>query len=403
MTHWWLLMNFDVSKSLFGPGVFRDERTLSPEYVPESLPRREDEMARLARDLRPILQEGSFPVQIAVLGGPGFGKTATVKRTMEEITREASERGYSIFFSYYNCHTTRSKTAILRHLLGSKFNISARGFSDEEVLEMMMKRLEKTNSHLVLALDESYMLDSNDVLSLVHAAEFFGPGKARISLILISRPTEWSHTLKDKLSEYLHDQIDVKGYTKEDLVEILTYRAELAFKPGVVSPDITDMVAEIASQTMNARHGIEILHSAGRIADLEGKSEITAEMIREGKANVYPELRTTALEQLNLYEKLAALGISRRLKHKGVTSTTIKEGYHYFKIACEEHGQKPQNESAYREYIDQLNKIGIIEKIVKPIGKGKPGRRARITIFDIPAIVLEEKITKLIEEELEKQ
>ena len=61
-----------------GGSVFKDESTLFREFVPEKLPRREKDIARLTRDFKPIT-EGAFAVNIAIIGNAGIGKTSIAK------------------------------------------------------------------------------------------------------------------------------------------------------------------------------------------------------------------------------------------------------------------------------------------------------------------------------------
>jgi len=378
---------------LFGDSVFKDETTLFPEFVPEKLPHREKEMRRLASCMRPLLT-GEFGTNIVVTGSAGVGKTATAKRTMDVFSKTAKESGRNINYEYYNCYTFRTKTAILRNLLSKKFHISTRGFSDEEILEMLMKRLEGENMHLLVALDEATMLKGDDILTFMHLGEFFG--YSRLSLILISRPVEWKTKLDRPLAGHIHEQIEFPGYSLQELVEILTYRTRLAFKGSAITNDIIQIVAEIASHTKNARHGIEILLRAGKLADYEGSREVTAEHIREAKAAIYPELRVDVLGELESHELFTLIAITRRLRHSGISATTIEEIQQNYRIACEEYHEKPRSTMSVRKYLDRLEKIGIIGKVTGPI-RGSKGRRSRITLYDVPASVLLERVTKILE------
>ncbi len=387
-----------VEKILLGASVFRDERSLFPEFLPQKLPRREKEISRLATDFRPLIQKkGSFAINVAITGTAGVGKTAVARYCGKHIENAAKKKGVAIKFIPYNAHTFRTKTSILRNLLTDHFNVTARGFSDEEILGMLVKRLEKDDMRLIVALDEANLLGSDEILSIIHASEVFGIERSRISTIIICRRTEWRAILNAPLSGHIHDQINIPGYTRSELVDILTYRAQLAFNPGVISEEIIEMVAEIASQTQNARHGIEILLRAGKMADYEHFSEINAEMVRRAKVGVYPELRPDVLDDLNDHELLTALGLARRLKHHGITATTINEAYKYYQIACEEKGVRAQSMSAFRKYVNHLDSVGIIGKAVGPLGRGRRGRRARITFYDLPATVLEERVLRILE------
>ncbi|MHA1301035.1 MAG: Cdc6/Cdc18 family protein [Candidatus Helarchaeota archaeon] len=388
-----------VERNLMGSSIFKDESTLFREYVPNKLPRREKEIARLARDFKPLTsKEGAFSVNVAIIGNAGIGKTSIAKYFQERFPKSALKLGKKIYCIYYNCYTYRTKSSILRHLLNKYFNVfSTRGFSDNELLSDLMKKLQREDANLILILDEANVLGSDDILSFIYIPEAFDFGKSRISTILISRLTEFNSLLNVQLSERIHDKIQLAGYTAEDLNEILGYRVELAFRENVVTPEVFDQVVEISAGSQNARHGIEIFYHAGKIADQERKTQITPEMVRQAKAHVYPELRSSVLEDLKIHELYVSIAIARNLKHENKTNTTIDEIYNYYKIVCEENEEIPQAKVTFRRHVNVLAQTGVIYKVIQPVSEGKRGRRSVITLQDIPAEVLEEKCMILIE------
>ncbi len=386
-----------VEDAMLGQSVFKNETSLFPEYVPPELPCREEEIKRLAKNFRILVEEsGSFSVNVAVVGQAGVGKTALVKYTMQRVEAIANRRNRAVKFLYYNCHSFRSKTAILRNILTEHFQIRSRGFSDEEILEMLVKRLSKEGIRLIVALDEANMLDSNDILSIFHAGEYFGSENSMISTIIISRPVEWSSLLNVPLSGHIHDQMDLKGYSRDQIFKILQYRAEIALYDSSYDDDILNLIADISTSSNNARHGLEILYRAGKIADRKEDSFIKPDYIRAAKADVYPELRKDVFKELRNDELLAALGVARTLKKEGVTSTTIDESYENYALVCEEFKTEVKSKSTFRNSVEILNKVGIISKTVGPIETGKRGRRALITTFDIPVTVLVDRLEAIL-------
>jgi len=386
-----------VEEILFGESVFRNEATLLSEYVPPRLPRREREIVRLAQDFRPLLmKDGAFGVNVAIIGEAGTGKSVLAKFVMERIVQAATKKNIKIFFEYFNCYTFRTRSAVLRNLLTERFHVLSRGFSDEELLGMLIKRLANENAKLVVVLDEAPILGGEEILSMLHASEVYGFGQSRISTVIVSRPSEWRVMLSAPLSGHIHDQINMSSYSKKDLIEILRYRADVAFVPGAVSEDILGMVAEIAATTRNARHGIEILYQAGKIADSLGKAQLTAEMIRQAKESVYPELRYDIFYTLRSHEILTALGIARLLRGRGTTSTTIDEAFDYYRIVCEEEGFQAQLKPSFRKNVNLLLNLGFMGMIVGPVERGKRGRHGRITLYDIPASILEERLHDIL-------
>ncbi len=386
-----------VEEAMFGKSIFKNESTMYPEFIPPELPTREDEIARLARNYRSLLgAEGSFSVNVAIIGDAGVGKTNLCKYTMNRFEQAANSRNINVKFLYYNCHSFRSKTAILRNILSEHFRIQSRGFSDEEILDMLVKRLTKEEIRLIIALDEANMLHSEDILSIFHAGEYFGSEKSMISTIIISRPMEWRSLLNIPLSGHIHDQMDVSGYNRNELLQILEFRASMALYPTSYNEETLNMIADICASSQNARHGLEILYRSGKLADLKNESFINPEYIRAAKSDVYPELRRDVLEELRTQELLAALGIARKFKSSGSTSTTVDEGYENYVVVCEEYDEESRGKSTFRSAVETLHKVGIIGKTVGPIDEGKRGRRAKITILDIPATVLVERIENIL-------
>ena len=88
-----------IEEILFGKSVFKNEATLLSEYVPPRLPRRQGEVMRLAQDFRPLLiREGSFAVNVAIVGEAGIGKSALAKSVMEKIVHAAGKRNVKILY-----------------------------------------------------------------------------------------------------------------------------------------------------------------------------------------------------------------------------------------------------------------------------------------------------------------
>lgn len=396
-----------IQDALFASSVFKEggENTLNQSYIPETLKFREDNIRRMTQNFRPLfLTENrgieGFSTNIALTGPAGIGKTVTARYTIQHLQSMAERYHIKLYTDYKNCWTTRTKTSILRSFLRDQFGVASRGFSDEESTDILIRRLNSEQAYLVLILDEVSVLPQKDIRGFIHLPEEFG-AKHRISLVMISRPTEWKVTLSSMVSQRIADVIQFNPYLLEETREILAYRSNLAFKTTAISEEILDMVAEISDQTRNLRHGIETLYRAGRGADQQRLDELTPELIRRAKNDVFPEMRADIFEELKTHELFAALSIARRLHHKGITATTIEHSFKNYRIICEEWGLRPNGEAAFRNYLTTLETIGILGKVTKGV-KGRKGVRARLTIHDVPAAVLIERIEVFLSHRFQK-
>ncbi|NVM04820.1 MAG: AAA family ATPase, partial [Candidatus Helarchaeota archaeon] len=229
-----------VKKALFGTSVFKDETKLFREYIPNRLPRREKELERISRDFRPILKDKSnFPVNIALSGKSGVGKTVVAKYFCEKLTNYSKSLEKKIEYQYCNCYTYRTRSALLYHLLSKLYKATCRGFEPETLLLDLHNRLKRDNKKLVLILDEVHVL-KDEVLFFLQLSD------PNIYYILISRDYFFKQMLNVNLSGRINDHIKLDGYSKEDLIEILNFRTEEAFKQGSISSQIIELIANIA-------------------------------------------------------------------------------------------------------------------------------------------------------------
>ncbi|MFW9928196.1 MAG: Cdc6/Cdc18 family protein [Candidatus Thorarchaeota archaeon] len=385
-----------IDDALFSSSIFKDETSLYHSFVPPSLPFRDNEISRIAQHFRPLFQKkpgqiSGVSANIGVIGSAGIGKTSSVRYTVRKLLETAKSHKMNLIADYRNCLINRTGSAIYRGLLRDNFSVNIRGFGNEEAIDVLIRRLNSEDTYLILILDEVTSLPDNDIESFLHLTDEFG-GYHRFFLILISRPTEWNTLLYPEISQRISDVIRFEPYTFEQTKSILSFRAELSLKPTAYDEDLIEMVAQIATLTKNLRHGIEILHRAGRIADRKGYNEIDPEMVREAKNTVYPELRQEVLNDLKKPELIALLGITRYLLAKSFTAISLQEAYTSYKEVSEEYGEIKKNANDFSKYLDNLEGLGLISSISynqRDLG-GK--LKSRITINDVPAQVLKERI-----------
>ena len=89
-------------KFVNGSGLFKDREVLRHDYLPASLPHREDQIRLLGETVAPVLKDARCS-NIFIYGKTGTGKTAVTKYVLSHLEMKAKEYGSppKIFYSYF--------------------------------------------------------------------------------------------------------------------------------------------------------------------------------------------------------------------------------------------------------------------------------------------------------------
>jgi cell division control protein 6 len=383
-----------------GKSVFKDQRTLSFDYVPPKLMHREAQMKKLIMLFRPVL-DSNFSQNAVLMGSVGTGKTATSKRFCMDLKEYGEKHQKAIDWTIVNCRQRNSESSVILQIVNHfQPNFPDRGFSIAEMLRILRKDLEKRKVHLVIVLDEADVLLKKAGPDIIYKLTRFGEekveGREFISLILISQKNVMDLLDAASVSTFKRTNIIEFGkYNCEELKDIVIQRAGLAFHEGAVSDDTADLVAEVASEWGDARFAIEILEKAGMLADEEGAGDVSVEHVRGAKAEAYSSITESKLTPLDKHQKLTLLAIARSSKGKAfVTTRDVESAY---KVACEEWGERARAHTAFWGLMKDLDTLGVVS--AKKSGPGISGKTTVIKLLDIPAKVLEQKVTQILSDE----
>jgi len=389
-------------RELSKKSVFRDSSSLNLSYVPRKLYCREDVIKELIHNFKGIIAgKGKFSGNCLLIGKGGVGKTVSAKFFGLNFRETALEKDVNLFIEHFDCVNFRTKSKIIRTLLGKYCQGSGRGFSDDEAMKQIITKVKNDNGYILLILDEVHLIPKNDIWALLDIAETFGHHNVRMSLLLISRKNDWIRIESERLLSRINKKIKLKPYNFDEAKQILTYRADLALKDGIINEDNLELIGKIVEDSKNMRHGIEILRLSGQYIDKEGMDEITAEIIRTAATEVaYPDFRSDIIDRLKNQELLSLYAVVRALLNSKNSFTTIDEAYEDYAAICETYEIEPHVKMSFRKYIRQLNTLKILQADSIRIDEDSRGRHLKITLLDVPAERLNEYLNQILENKL---
>jgi cell division control protein 6 len=357
-------------------GIFKDEKVLYPEFVPERLPFRDQQIDSLVHAIQPS-SEGRKPLNVFVSGLPGTGKTVTVKFVLNEL-ESFTDRAKALYLNCWQHNSRNSVLSELNNFLGEI--IPRRGIATDEMYARFVQAMKKSYFIPLLVLDEFDQLmktdDGSKVLyDLLRVSEL---QKNFLGLILISNDESIIARLDARVrSSLASEQVNFSQYSPQELKEILKVRCQYAFNPNVLDPEVINVAAAHSAKLGgDARIAIESLLKAGRLAEKDGNNKVSLKHLNNAFKIADEAILRKGLQALNDDEKkLLKLIASEKQADSG------KLYRKFLKL-----DPKSPSARSYRVFISNLQKLNLIECKAIELSQG----RSRLINLKIPEAFLEE-------------
>jgi cell division control protein 6 len=419
---------------LSGAPIFDDKEVLRPSYTPDELPHRTDQINNMATILVAALR-GETPSNILIYGKTGTGKTASAKFVSQELEKTSQRYDVPSEVQYINCEVTDTQYRVLAQLantfiqqnrdwidersadleslrqnarddptalLETEFDevgdvdrrieslaadreemddVPMTGWPTDRVYNEFFEAVDYVERVAVIMLDEiDKLVEKSGDDTLYNLSRMNSElQNSRVSIIGISNDLKFTDFLDPRVKSSLgEEEIVFPPYDANQLRDILQHRSEVAFKDAVLSDDVIPLCAAFAAQEHgDARRALDLLRTAGELAERDQEDTVTEEHVRRAQDKIELDRVVEVVRTLPTQSKLVLYSIMV-LEKNGVHTINTGEVYNIYKRLCEELDTDVLTQRRVTDLISELDMLGIVNAVV--VSKGRYGRTKEISL-----------------------
>jgi cell division control protein 6 len=365
---------------LSGGQIFKDRNLLRHDYMPASLPHREEQIRRLGSVLAPALSKERVS-NIFAYGKTGTGKTIVARFVLDRLQKKARDYGRAVDTSYVNCR-----------LAGTNYRVIAvpfTGLAVGELLDRLRDALQARGSAFLVVLDEIDALvkrseDDSLLYELTRINESMDGGW--IGVIGISNDLHFKDFLDPRvLSSLGEEELVFKPYSSDELYDILSDRAEAAFQPGALENGALRLCAAMAAgEHGDARRALDLLRVAGELGERGREKSILESHVRLAQQKVEHDRVTEVLSSLPLHSRILLIAV---LHSESARKESLVTGdvYEVYRELCAVAAIESLTQRRVSGLLNELDLMGIVNARV--VSFGRYGRTKKIRLGVEPRAV----------------
>ncbi len=372
--------------------IFRNRDMLSPDYIPDRLPHRENEIKRFGSIVAQALR-GEKPSNVFIYGLTGTGKTAVTLYVLRRLVSKAKQLGVNVKFAYVNTRQRDTPYRVLADIASAiGLRIPFTGLSTAEVYSRIVRALSRNSGVLIVVLDEIDWLvrrKGDDILYKLTRVGYELPRNAmRVSIVGITNDVKFVEMLDARVRSSLgEEELVFPPYNAEQLRDILWERAMGAFQPGVIDEAVISYCAALAAREHgDARRALDLLRVAGEIAEREGAERVTVEHVKKAWSQIERDRVAEVVSTLPLHARLVLLA-ALLTTSMGSTTTTTGELYTAYTELAKIIGVEKVTQRRISDIINELDMLGVINARV--VSRGRYGKTKVITVSVDPNTILD--------------
>lgn len=387
--------------------VFRNRELLRPQYVPDGdrIVGRDQQIKTLEQLLRPATN-GNPPESGFLFGESGTGKSLAAKHVTGRAQAIAQMHDCGLVTVYIDCDQYDTETRVARELAlqvrsrtghtADDIHIPESGIGASEYYDFIWGRhglLESADS-LVVIIDEIDLLGDNaaSVLSKLSRSEETGKTDCYIAVLAISNKTDYTQANDKRVASSFQDEpIVFPPYEAQQLSAILNRRRD-AFCDDVLEEGALRLAAAKAAQDYgDARQALDLVRTAGKLADKASDSTVTDSHVE--RADEYVDLNRSleVVANSTKHSRYTLYALAYLIETQSQIEFSTGRVYDVYRIVSHAVGGDPRTHQRILELLKEWTQPDITEHHHTGHGQGKGSSRVHRLLHE-PDIIREAAI-----------
>jgi len=380
--------NVDSSASLI-----KDWKYFDDDFLPEVLHHREDKLEKIAKHLSTAFTQQTKLNPLILVGTPGTGKTACLKKIHEVVSRNASKMKKPIKVFYLRVGNMNSST-LYRYIAndirtdgkftpkGGQGGVYEKQRTIEKFLDLIGESATGGKFHYIIIFDEidkmlmreRKNLSKSVAVNPLHYFQCIELKHSICSIVCALNDIRCISRLDSSTSSrFKAITITYPKYNADELKDIIQDRIDKALMPDSVSGGaVSFLSSRMADRSGDCRETLSILKQAIIDGQESNATMIEESHIREGEKKFKRITLLTQYNSLPLHYRLILKSVLQKWLDNKKREIESQYVYDYYKTLCTHLRQKedPLESRTVWEYVNTLQQMGFINVRKRGLGRG---------------------------------
>ncbi|GAA0291060.1 MULTISPECIES: orc1/cdc6 family replication initiation protein [Halarchaeum] len=396
-----LILEQDEAASLV-----RNRRLLDPDEIVDEdrIVGRNDQLTQITQYLR-VAINNECPPNLFLYGPSGTGKSLIINAVCQNVVDLCSTRDIRFGVIELNCQNVGTLGTAVYELVRTvaddadvAIEIPEHGIPTKKKWRELYRLIDEHYDSVMFVLDELDLLtgrrdiDEPAYSRLLYQLTRTGSIddlQADVAVTAISNDTKMMEDVGSRaLSSFTPEDVHFSDYDANQLREILGHRED-AFHDDALSEDVIPLAAAFAAQTHgDARIAIDLMRTAGTIAERDGADQVREEHVRIAQDKVVKNRVLEVTRGISTQKKLCLFATAAVARETENTAAKSTEAYRVYQYITETLDADQHYQETYVNKMKELTTYSLVKSGRKSQGPHS-GSYLEFTFEENPQTIIE--------------